>query len=94
MKNRPVDALTGKPIRKLWIMNTSVKPEDKVLARRKRKATLWGGAPLASNWTENVWTGRYLGYGNDGKGIPLFNTMKNAVIFASAAYRAGYRIKQ
>ena len=40
-----------------------------------------------------VWCGRYQGYERQADGVPLFCKLGCAALFASAAYRAGYRMK-
>lgn len=93
MKLPPVkvmDQYDGKPLLRYWKPNTFLKPGEKVLAQRPRPAD---SIRVMPQWTHDVWTGDFEGYGRDEKGQRLFRSMKNAVRFATAAYAAGYRMK-
>jgi hypothetical protein len=87
------DAYDGSRIPPLWRMNTSLQPGEKILAIKPRPRDSRYYDPFP-DWTHDIWTGQYEGYGRGNDGLPLFRTQRNAVQFAAAAYRAGYRIKK
>lgn len=83
------DAYDGSRLAPHWVPEFMVHPGE---TRKAIKPS--PHVHTTTGWKNDVWTGRYEGYGNDGTGTPLFRTMRNAVQFASAAYRAGFRIKK
>lgn len=91
-----LDVWDGKPIPRFWKNNNMVKRGETVLATKPRKVARYtkSGYNIDPAHTHDVWTGQYWGYGDNGAGQPCFRTMKNAVAFASAAYRVGYRRKR
>lgn len=90
MPTRIDDQWDGAPLRKLYLMNTQVKPGERVLNIRNHRR---GPGRMWPDWTHDCWTGRYHGYGRDQNGVPLFRSMVNAVRFAEAAWHAGFRVK-
>ena len=89
-----IDAWDGSPLRPFWKQNDSVRPDEKVFLRKPRRRQSTERHDLFPNYTEDCWTGRWFGYGRDEGGRPLFRTMINAVKFATAAYKAGYRVEK
>lgn len=86
MKKR-FDAWDGKPLVRYWKPNTFLRQGEKVLAKKPRKNL----SVFHPEWTHDIWTGEFEGYGRDDDGGKLFRTMKNAVAFAASAYRCGFR---